>query len=261
MIRRRDNEQVVIAQTAHSWLAGQFALQWGNYNFRFPARQETVIMTAINHDNGWQAWERAPQLDAQQRPTDFLEMPAAAHVAIWRESITQLAALNQYAGLLNSKHARFLVGLRVAAAKDTVADILLLQGFLAEQEAWETKMRARLQTYPSYAEACLTDNLGANLRLLQVFDWLSLLFCMGELTESVVPDVPGSAPAERLEIRLRPTGKQSLTVEPWPFKVPHFEVMVQTHHLEASTFETDLAFQSAWRQSNVTPMTFTVAAT
>ena len=38
MIRRRDDATIVIPQTAHGWLAGQFALHWGNETFQIPEK-------------------------------------------------------------------------------------------------------------------------------------------------------------------------------------------------------------------------------
>ena len=108
MIRRRDDPTIVITQTAHGWLSGQFAMFWGNQTFRFPALPHEVTIAAANHDNGWTAWEQSPELDPQQRPIDFLEMPVTTHTRLWQNGIRSLEAQNCYAALLVSHERAFL---------------------------------------------------------------------------------------------------------------------------------------------------------
>ncbi|MEM9657709.1 MAG: DUF3891 family protein, partial [Planctomycetota bacterium] len=50
--------------------------------------RQRLIVTIRHHDDGWAAWESAPQIDPEQgRPRSFVEMPLDDSLAIWSESI------------------------------------------------------------------------------------------------------------------------------------------------------------------------------
>ena len=259
MIRRRDDATRLITQTAHGWLSGQFAMHWGNEAFQFPALPQDVIMAAANHDNGWMVWEQTPTLNDRGHPIDFLEMPVATHVALWRQGIERLRLQNLYVALLVSMHGRLLVEGRLRNNdQDSPADKGLLEAFSAAQRAWEADIIAQLKTQPYFSPGCETHRLEANLRLLQVFDWFSLLLCMKRLSETVVIDVPAKTPNQRVELRLRPRGDRALTVTPWPFNRPAFVVTVQAHCLPQPVFESCEAFQLAWKSAKIEPLVFKV---
>lgn len=247
MIRRRDDATMVITQTAHGWLAGQFALRWGNDRFQIPAMRRELTLAAANHDNGWLAWEDAPRIDRAGRPTDFLDMPPPTHVELWQRGIDALAAQSRYAALLVSKHARFLVEGRLRnVPDDTAADRAALSAFSEEQQAWEAKTLAALRGHPYFAPGCRSTTLATNLRLLQIFDWLSLLLCMSEPAEAVVPDVPTGSADQRLDLQLRALDRRVLALEPWPFDRPELSFTVQARQLPAAIFADDDALKAAW---------------
>jgi hypothetical protein len=258
MIRRREDGAVVITQTAHGWLAGQFAMYWGNEYFQIPALHPELILAAANHDNGWFLWEQTPWLGPNGCPLDFVEMPAKTHLTFWQRGIEDLAEQSRYSALLVSMHARFLVEGRLRNNPGSADDTARLTAFLETQHHWEASTVRALETLPYYTAGCQRQALEANLRLLQIFDWLSLLLCMNTLTEAVIVDVPGQTSNHRLEIRLRPSERHRFTVDPWPFNQNHFEVMVQAHQLPAATFDSDEAYQAAWRSAEVNPLVFTV---
>ncbi len=247
MIRRRDNPTIIITQTAHGWLAGQLAAHWGNDRFHLPIDPDELMLTVSNHDQGWWLWETQPKLNAHQRPADFLEMPVDEHLAIWRRSIACVESQTRYGAVLVSQHARFLNERRVAARRDTHPDWEKLTAFCTEQREWETAQLDDLRQLTVYKSACRAQNLAAAMRLLQVFDWLSLLLCMDAVTESVVADVPAQSPDERVSITLKPLPDGTLTISPWTFSTPQFSVMAETRQLSAETFANNSELQAAWR--------------
>ena len=256
MIRRRDNDRIVISQTAHSWLAGQFALHWGNDNFRIPALAEEVRLAAANHDNGWFDWEELPLIGPDGRPLDFTEMPIETHLTLWQRGLATLVEQSYYAAFLVSQHARFLVESRLRNNPGTEAEAAKLTTFSQNQSQWEAAILEKLRQVAYYQEGCQFHILEANLRLLQIFDWLSLLLCMKELSESTIVDVPGQSSNHRLEIRLRPLGSGSFTIDPWPFAMEKFELIVQARELPTAMFEDDQGFQAAWKSADVKSITF-----
>lgn len=248
MIRRRDTPTTIIPQTAHGWLAGQLASHWGNSRFQHPGDAREMVLATSNHDQGWVTWEQNPALNAERRPTDFLEMPVAEHVKIWKQSIATVDSQSRYGALLVSRHARFLNELRLQNGNDSTADKECLQNFCTEQSAWETTELNVLQHQRYYAAMCQRSRFEAAFRLLQVFDWLSLLLCMDTVTHTIVENVPGESADERIEITLKAMSPDVFTISPWPFDVPAFSTMLQTKNLPAETFADDAAFQTVWQQ-------------
>ena len=214
-------------------------------------------MAAISHDNGWMIWEQRPELDTQNRPVDFLDMAVSTHLDLWRQGVERLARQSLYGALLVSMHGRALVEGRLNSDRqDSETDRSLLAAFSAEQRTWEAAVTARLRGYPHYVAGCEAATLAANLRLLQVFDWFSLLCCMRALAPANVGDIPGQSVEQRVTVEMIPLGPQSLTMQPWPFKVPEFAVTVQAHKLPQPTFATVADFQTAWQETAPQPMIF-----
>jgi hypothetical protein len=102
-------------------------------------------------------------------------------------------------------------------------------------------------------------HVNLNFRLLQVWDWLSLLLCCFPLTERVIPQVPrNDDPASWVEMKLIPRGENAFTLDPYPFRAPQFRVTV-SGRLLAGTFQTQESFLSAYRAAPVQQLTFGVS--
>ncbi len=256
MIRHRDNPKQITTQTAHGWLAGQLAMYWGNDQFSRPSHFQAVVLAAANHDQGWQTWEQSPQLNPNCLPTDFMEMPVATHLQIWRQSVASVQSQTLYGAVLVSQHARLLVEGRLAQQRDTEADISQMRAFCSEQRAWENTILGNLRLEKTFSEACRPQTLRTNLRLLQVFDWVSLLLCMNSPPEAVIHNIPCRLGTEQTTIQLLPTGEQTITVKPWPFAVEYFAVTVFVRVLPELYFKNDSAFQLAWHNTPEQPLVF-----
>lgn len=262
MIRRRDNPAILITQTAHGWLAGQIALHWGNHNFQVPALRSELILAAANHDNGWLAWEQAPKLDDQGRPVDFVEMSPNDHIDIWQRSIYGLAPQSRYAAILVSMHGRNLIDGRIRGnTTDSAADTARLSEFSAELVAWEAEQIDQLMGDAHFTLGCQPDVLQANLRLLQIFDWLSLLLSMDKLMELTIEDVPGATATERVSMVFRPLDINQFTITPWPFARQSFSVTFQARTLPQPTFSNQTIFHTALQESPEKPLNFEAVAT
>jgi hypothetical protein len=51
--KETDGGALLIAQTEHSRLVGQFAAHWGNRDFAVPEPFESMARAAVFHDFGW----------------------------------------------------------------------------------------------------------------------------------------------------------------------------------------------------------------
>ena len=191
MIRREESESMwLIHQAAHAYVAGQIAEHWvGNGTLRLEPREE-LVLAAYAHDTGWAEAERCPALNRYGQPATFTEMELEEHLAIWQRSIDCVFAQNRYAALLVSLHCTALYEQRLRYVDDPPAQKTRIREFVGERHRWEDSLIAALETHPRYGLAVQPDHLALNRRLLQVWDYLSLLVCMGPVFEQTLEDVP-----------------------------------------------------------------------
>lgn len=185
----------VVLQTDHADLSAEFARQWAETG----ARHESLIVAAERHDDGWAVWEQAPCCDESGKPVNFLDVDVRSHLAFYRAGIAAIAEQDPYAGLLVSMHGAGIYrqrygldpGLSLTRAPE-VQD--LVEAFVAEQEA-------RFGGDPGAHRA--------DYDLLQLYDRLSLYFCMR--------DVEAGEAAELQGYRLEPVEPWRVRIAPYPF--------------------------------------------
>ena len=185
-----DSWQVVL-QTDHADLSAAFARAW-----RTPL-SPSLVVAAERHDDGWAVWEQAPRVDADGKPVTFLEVDIPSHLAFYRAGIAAITEQDEDAGLLVSMHGAGIYrqrygldpGLGLAGATEVQDEI---DAFVAEQEAkFGGELGHRRRDY----------------ELLQLFDRLSLYFCMREGDE-----------AELQGYRLEPIAPWHVRLTPFPFE-------------------------------------------
>ena len=181
----------VVLQTDHADLSAAFARAWGTL------LPPALVVAAERHDDGWAVWEQAPRLDADGRPITFLEVDVRSHLAFYRAGIAAITEQDEDAGLLVSMHGAGIYrqrygldpGLGLARAAETQDEV---DAFVAEQEAkFGGELGDRRRDY----------------ELLQLFDRLSLYFCMREGDET-----------ELQGYRLEPIAPWHVRLTPFPFK-------------------------------------------
>jgi hypothetical protein len=192
-----------VLQPDHAELAAGFADAWAE---RGP-RNDSLVLAARRHDDGWAVWERSPLVDADGVPVTFLDVQVPAHLAFYRAGIAAVGDEDAYAGLLVSMHGAGIYrqrygedpGLRLTHA-DEVRE--LVEAFVAEQEA---SYAARLE-----AAGADDDLRWHDYRRLQAYDRLSLLYCMRDLAASE-PFTLGS-------FEIEPLGPWAIRIAPFPFE-------------------------------------------
>jgi hypothetical protein len=184
----------VVLQTDHADLSAGLARAW-----RAPLPASLVI-AAERHDDGWAVWEQAPRVDADGKPVNFLEVDVRSHLAFYRAGIAAITEQDEGAGLLVSMHGAGIYrqrygldpGMGLARAGEAQDEV---DAFVAEQEA-------KFGSEPG-------DRRG-DYELLQLFDRLSLYFCMR--------DVEGGEAAELQGYRLEPIAPWRVRLSPFPFR-------------------------------------------
>jgi len=204
IVRDRGSDWQVVLQTDHADLSGAFARAWAE---RGP-RHNSLTVAAARHDDGWAVWERSPARDrATGKPVGFLDVDVPAHLAFYRACIAAVSEEDPYAGLLVSMHGagiyRQRYGRDPALGLTRAAEVQeLVDAFVAEQEAGFDERIARLGVEE--------EERWRDYELLQLYDRLSLYFCMR--------DVEAGEPAEVQGYELEPLGPWRIRMRPFPFE-------------------------------------------
>ncbi len=183
----------VVLQTDHADLSAAFARAWKT------TLAPSLVVAAERHDDGWAVWEQAPRVDGEGKPVTFLDVDVRAHLAFYRAGIAAITEQDPDAGLLVSMHGAGIYrqrygldpGLGLARAGEVQEEV---DAFVAEQEA---KFGGEL------------GDRRADYELLQLFDRLSLYFCMR--------DVEAGEAAEFQGYRLEPLAPWRVSLSPFPF--------------------------------------------
>jgi hypothetical protein len=183
----------IVLQTDHADLSAAFARAW-----KTPLPPSLVIATE-RHDDGWAVWEQAPRVDADGKPVNFLEVDIRSHLAFYRAGIAAITEQDADAGLLVSMHGAGIYrqrygldpGLGLSRAAELQEEV---DAFIAEQES-------KFGGSPGDRQA--------DYELLQLFDRLSLYFCMR--------DLEGGENAELQGYTLEPVAPWHVRLSPYPF--------------------------------------------
>jgi len=262
MIVRRDGSGwILISQPAHAWLAGEFALAWGNERFARPSLRETVIMATRLHDIGWLAWDARPRLDKGGRPVNFLNTSLDDTIPIWQQAVWQLSLLDPYAALLVSKHASTIYHRRLDRGADPPQQRATVEAQLDEQAAVQESLRRQLADHPKYGLAVESDFLKATYRWLRACDLLSLILCVDEMPATgSIEAVLSTRPIEFTRINYNRPNPFQIALDPTPFSAP-LELAIQTRFLGETTYPNQAAYLAAIEQAPWVPQTVTISGT
>ena len=219
IVRERGDSWQVVLQPDHADLSAQFAGAWGNADgFAQPTPLGSVAVATARHDDGWAVWERAPALDREGvGPRNFLDVEVPSHLAFYRAMIAAVLDHDPYAGLLVSMHGAGIYRGRYGtqpSLKLTFADEVReqVERFVGEQE----ELQGRLVSELGIPE----EERWTNYRLLQVYDRLSLYFCLRDVeageAETVEP-VPRDYGGADVALDLEPRGPWRVRMDPYPF--------------------------------------------
>jgi hypothetical protein len=257
MIRRPFKKHwLLISQPAHAALAGALAAQWGNDAFAPPEPRASVLLAAAEHDCGWVEWEAAPGLNARGEPAHFTEMDVEEHLSIWRRGVGRMTAQDRYAALLVSLHATGLYRGGLDGAQDTPEARRQVEAFLAEQAALQKQIRRDLRDDPACGEAVQEAALMHNARLIQVWDYLSLVLCCGHPETQVLGAAPGRSVGDRADLALHPRDDLTLWLKPYPFRESPLSWTVSGRIVNRGPFADKAAFLEAFRQAPEEKLTF-----
>ena len=205
IVRDNGDGWQVVLQIDHEDLSGAFARAWADQG----TRHGSLAIAAARHDDGWAVWERAPVVDAGSgKPVNFLDVDVSSHLAFYRAGIAAVTEHDPYAGLLVSMHGAGIyrqrygrdpsLGLSRAAAAQKLVD-----DFVAEQEnGYDARVAA---------VGVSDEERWSDYELLQLYDRLSLYFCMRDVESD------GAEPVELQGHTLELLSPWRVRMSPYPF--------------------------------------------
>ena len=203
LVRDAGDAWQIVLQTDHADLSAELARAWKPR----PEPFGSVMTATERHDDGWAVWEQAPRFDrANGRPQNFLDVHVLSHLAFYRACIAAVTEQDPYAGLLISMHGAGIYNCRYGTQPGLTLTFApevreRVDEFVQEQEAGYPRRIAELEVGE--------DERWTNYGLLQIYDRLSLSFCL--------KDHEAGAADEVGEYRLEPLGPWRVGLEPFPF--------------------------------------------
>ena len=249
IVSRRPEGLLLVRQVDHQEQCGAIAAAWGNARFGRPEPYDPLVAAAAIHDEGWRAWEEAPQVSADGAPVDFPHIDRPTHVALYREGIASAAARDPRAGLIVSMHGQGLyegrMGLDPGPPTPRRERPPAVQAFLAEQDRVQDDLRRRIGPGPA-----LDGWAWAGYRLLQTWDVLSLHLtwrAQAAGRETTLPQVPREPGDPGVTLTLRPVDALTATCDPWPFAAGEVPLPVAARVVEDRPYASDADLQEALR--------------
>jgi hypothetical protein len=251
MIVRKENEQtILIGQTDHSRLAGLFAAHWGNERFAAPEPYEAVVRAAHFHDFGHLRYETAPIFDAatgstpmfREVPTDEKRLAEYAWCSDW------FLAPDPFAALLVDMHRTGLWRNRYDAIAHPAPKPRSLPPMIEEYAARHEAARAAQLAERDWSP----QQIRINYRLLQVWDLLSLYFSCQEPYDDYIEPVPSSyadRDGEGVRLTLTPLGGTRVALDPFPFDVNPCRFQLSARRLPRARYDDRDAFVRAYFQA------------
>jgi hypothetical protein len=265
IVQPRDGQLLLIRQTDHAALAGVLAEHWGNAEFATPDPRQPLLVAARHHDDGWLVWEKEPRLDpATRRPCQFTAMPIREHVAFYRAGIEQVLALDAYAGLLTVMHLAGLYQMRFGTDRQMPARSLTgeeertQRRFLEELHLQQETLIRQLPDQ-GIPQAWLEERrLWCDYKLLQVFDRLSLYFCMAPPRSAALDPVPLDYEGGETALTLTPLTERTVAVTPYPFDQSPLPLSLRARVVPDRDYAGDEDFRAIFAAAPVVELRFEI---
>lgn len=251
-----DGSLIMICQTDHAKMSGQFAAHWGNARFEKPRPFDAVVRAAAYHDSGWYGYETKPTINPETGKTlNFLQVawgPVQRRAFQW--AIDWMTEIDPYSGLLLSRHRTGLQRGRYGAMThptfyntqnipDDNVDFL---------DSNEKKQQDLLANYDA-------REFATNYQLFQAWDLLSLELCNKDVLNNYIEPVPTSYDDKAsAPVKLAYASLEARTIEitPYPFDMRPLNVHLVRRRLPISKFSDQNSFLQIYYQAPIETVSF-----
>jgi len=251
IIQPNKEPMVVIRQTDHGVLAGFFAREWGNEAFSKPEPFASFCLAAAEHDNGWQEWELAPEVDPKSfAPYSFMSVPTEEHVTLYQRGIDRIVKSDLYAGLLVTAHCSGLYDRAKATMPGYSAKYVKsheqhhANDFVQRLRLQQLRLKVDLRNNPATKEFTDETKIKRNAQRLDALDRLSLFFCLGAEHDTTIENVPVNEAGGEADWEVRCAGGNEFTLDPYPFRRELLEFAILARRVPKRRYLEDADFQS-----------------
>jgi hypothetical protein len=258
IVRKEENGTLLlIGQTDHSRLVGQFAAHWGNAHFAAPEPYDSVVRAAVYHDYGWLRYETSPILKEDGETPDFRNV-GVNQLDSYQWVVDWMTGIDRYSGLIVSMHRTGLWRQRYdsIAHPGGFAPRALnaeTEAFIARHEAWQEEQQHTFDP----------AQVWTNYRLLQVWDLLGLYFCCADPAEDWIEPTPtsyGSGRGDGVKMTLTPVNSRTVAFYPYPFDTSPIHVQLTSKRLPAQRFSDQASFRKAYFKAPTEILDFELVA-
>jgi len=267
IIQEQGEHLVLIRQTDHAVLAGHFARELGSEEFALPQPQDSFILAATEHDNGWNEWELLPEIDQVTfLPFSFMSIPTRDHIELYQRGIERVVKVDRYAGLLVSMHClglydRMRATMPGFSAKYVKAnESQTVNDFLQTLRLQQLRLKVDLRADPRMKDFTEEKWLETNLLRLEALDRLSLYVCMGPLEGATIDAVPADYHGNEVDWNLQPEGSSAVMLEPYPFRRDPQEISILARRIPRRRYADDADFQKTLGQAPYFALKYTLRA-
>jgi hypothetical protein len=264
IIQEQGDQLIVIRQTDHAILSGFFAQECGNETFERPEPFESFRLAAREHDNGWQEWELAPEIDPRTHlPYSFMSIPTEEHVALYQRGIERVVKADRYAGLLVSMHCASLYDRARATLPGFSAKYVksneshVANDFLQRLKLQQLRLKMDLRAHASTKGFVEEKVLERNAQILQAVDRLSLYFCLGSAADASIEGVPCNREGGEVDWELR-WERNGASLSPYPFRRSPLAVSILARRVAKRVYGDAGDFQRALARSRYFALNFTL---
>jgi hypothetical protein len=235
MYRTTPQGLVCITQPAHAWISGQLARQWGNDRFGRFTPWEAVCLGAEQHDIGWLKWEANPSFNAETGyPHSFMELPTESHIALWSTASGLALPYGRYVALLVSLHGTKLYE-RHTSWQQSESLRPIVQQFLTQERDFQQQTLHTLKQDSYYHDFVKPETIACNQKLVSIWDWFSLLLCMGLTQPKQIDQIPLASIDTTLTLTPMNPEATKIAVEPWCFQSDRVELTLEGRLLQTQS--------------------------
>ena len=252
-----DGATLLVGQTDHSRLVGQFGAHWGNEAFARPEPFDSVARAAAFHDFGWLRYETAPSFDVESGATpNFRSIPSdETKLEEYQWCIDWFLGKDPYAAHIVGMHRTGLWRGRYGAIAHPPAATRpqpeIVDAFVAQHE--------QRRAHELHEHGWDATRLRVNYRLLQVWDLLGLYFACQDPYDDYLEPVPTTyttGEGEGVKMTLTPLGARKVEFDPYPFSERPCHVQLAFRRLAEPTYRDEDSFRRAYFRAPLELMDF-----
>jgi hypothetical protein len=243
IVRQLEGSWVLIRQVDHAVHAGKLTDAWKAGPFGGDQITSSLREATARHDLGWTEADEGPRIDPDTgAPSNFTRIDEARHTAFYARAVRTIGESDPAAAYLVSLHASGLYSRRYGWSGLKPVDWLAIgehgRALLQSEREYRAELSTRLDPREAEFEA-----LWRGYMLLETFDFLSLLTCLGVESDRCGP-VP-SEPGQWTMMSIRRLGPWEVALDPWPFPESSLTVSVPVRRLEQQCFASDAELRGA----------------